>query len=68
MTSYSAPTASSFAEATARWGEAAAKNETAFNAAFGTDLASFDYVKSKADRGLPEIFAGYMRSMGKVRV
>ncbi|KAH7382516.1 O-methyltransferase-domain-containing protein [Phaeosphaeria sp. MPI-PUGE-AT-0046c] len=65
MTSYSAPMANGFAEATARWGETAAKNETAFNVAFRTDQAWFDYVKSNSDRGLPEIFAGYMRSMGK---
>jgi 6-hydroxytryprostatin B O-methyltransferase len=65
MTKYSAPMAGALAEATARWGETTAKNETAFNAAFATDLPWFDYVKSNADEGLPDIFAGYMRSMGR---
>ncbi|KAL5113731.1 hypothetical protein ACEQ8H_008404 [Pleosporales sp. CAS-2024a] len=65
MTKYSAPMAGAFAEATARWGETTSTNETAFNAAFATDLPWFDYVKSNADKGLPDLFAGYMRSMGR---
>ncbi|OCL05432.1 S-adenosyl-L-methionine-dependent methyltransferase [Glonium stellatum] len=63
MTSYSAPTAAAFAEATARWGETTAKNETAYNVAFGTSLPFFAHVKESP--GMAELFAAYMRSQGQ---
>jgi 6-hydroxytryprostatin B O-methyltransferase len=63
MTQYSAPMANNMALATARWGETTAKHETAFNVAFDTKLPYFDYVK--ATPGLADLFAGYMRSMGR---
>jgi 6-hydroxytryprostatin B O-methyltransferase len=66
MTKYAAPMAGYLAEATVRWGETTDIHETAFNAAFSTDLQWFDYVKSNADEGLPELFASYMRSMGRL--
>ncbi|KAF1952271.1 S-adenosyl-L-methionine-dependent methyltransferase [Byssothecium circinans] len=63
ITTYSAPMALGMAAASAKWGETTTKNHTAFNAAFNTELPFFDYVK--ATPGLPELFAGYMRSMGQ---
>jgi 6-hydroxytryprostatin B O-methyltransferase len=63
MTKYSSPMASRMTEATARWGDTTAKHQTAFNAAFETNLPWFEYVKVTPE--LPSIFAGYMRAMSR---
>lgn len=62
-TSYSAPTAHAFTDATQRWGDTNAKNETAFNVAFGTELPFFDHVAASTD--LSAVFANYMRSRNR---
>ena len=59
-TCYSAPIAHAFAEATQRWGDTSAKNETAFNVAFDTQQPYFDYLASSGDTS--GLFARYMRS------
>ncbi|ESZ99285.1 hypothetical protein SBOR_0326 [Sclerotinia borealis F-4128] len=61
MTEYSAPTASKFAEATARWGDTSEKNQTAYNIAFGTDLPFFGHLAQSQERTAN--FAAYMRSL-----
>lgn len=63
MCRYSSPMAAQMSEATAQWGDTAAKDRTAHNIAFATQLPWFDYVKTTP--GLPEVFAAYMRAMGR---
>ena len=62
MTSYSAPTAHHLAEATDRWGDTQASNQTAYNIAFNTELPFFAHVAESKER--TEMFAKYMRSLG----
>ena len=62
MADFSMPTASKSVEATTRWGTTTAKNQTAFNAAFKTELPFFDYLAQNRD--LNKLFAGYMKSAG----
>ncbi|KAL8826355.1 MAG: hypothetical protein Q9191_003854 [Dirinaria sp. TL-2023a] len=59
-TTYSAPIAHAFSEATQRWGDTSSTSETAFNVAFDTDSSFFDYLASSSDR--TGLFARYMRS------
>jgi 6-hydroxytryprostatin B O-methyltransferase len=63
MTRYSAPTAQHFADATARWGDTQASNQTAYNIAFNTELPFFQHVAELKER--TEMFGKYMRSLGQ---
>lgn len=63
ITEYGQPTAAAFADATQRWGRTEAKNETAYNVAFRTDLPFFDDIKQR--RGLANEFARYMQSQAR---
>ncbi|USP77426.1 hypothetical protein yc1106_04700 [Curvularia clavata] len=58
-TQYGMSIACRFAEATAKWPSSGAKNETAFNVAFDTDLALWEYMKTKPE--MEKVFSGYMR-------
>lgn len=62
MCARSAPTAMQMAAAHRRWGAASTRpNETAYNAAFGTELPFFDHV-ARDERRVAE-FAAYMRNV-----
>lgn len=58
---YSCPTALCQAEATAKWGDTLAKNETAYNVFAGTASPFFEHVSQS--REMSEAFAGYMRGL-----
>ena len=62
MADFSMPTALNTVEATTRWGDTLAGNQTAFNAAFGTNLPFFEFLGKNND--LNKLFAGYMKSAG----
>ena len=55
---YSAPIALALTDATNRWGETTAKNETAFNIAFNTETPWFDYIANSSE--MSALFAEYM--------
>ena len=60
----SAPMALNMAAAHRRWGpDSMRKNETAYNAAFDTDLPFFDHIGR--DEAKVQEFAGYMRNVAK---
>ncbi|KAJ0162813.1 6-hydroxytryprostatin B O-methyltransferase [Colletotrichum tanaceti] len=61
MMDYSMPVAYKFAEATRRWGDTDAKNQTAFNVAEDTADPFFDHVRKNPD--LTAVFSGYMRNV-----
>ncbi|KAL9622213.1 MAG: hypothetical protein Q9160_003396 [Pyrenula sp. 1 TL-2023] len=61
MTNSSAPTAAKFPEATQRWGNTQAKNETAYQLANNTDLPFFDHLKQS--EVLTDQFASYMKNV-----
>ncbi|KAL9096259.1 MAG: hypothetical protein Q9165_001782 [Trypethelium subeluteriae] len=61
MTNYSAPTAYQFPEATKRWGNTEAKNETAFNLAMNVKQPFFDHLRQQPE--MNTMFSGYMRNV-----
>ncbi|GKT47440.1 O-methyltransferase aurJ [Colletotrichum spaethianum] len=61
MMNYSMPVAYKFADATRRWGETDAKNQTAFNVAQNTTDPFFDHIRKNAE--LTSVFSGYMRNV-----
>ncbi|KAF2230549.1 hypothetical protein EV356DRAFT_536266 [Viridothelium virens] len=61
MTNYSAPTAYQFPEATKRWGNTEAKNETAFNLAMDVRQPFFDHLRQQKE--MNTMFSGYMRNV-----
>ena len=61
MLNYSIPTAYKLADATEKWGETDAKNETAFQLAMGTTDPFFDYLRK--DATLTKVFSDYMRNV-----
>jgi 6-hydroxytryprostatin B O-methyltransferase len=61
MTDVSAPTAAKMTEQTGKWGVTMAKNQTAYNIAFDTDLSFFDHMAQSPERS--KQFAGYMKSV-----
>ncbi|KAK3307257.1 O-methyltransferase-domain-containing protein [Chaetomium strumarium] len=64
MVNHTVPFMRGFVEATERWGGSERTDETAFNVAFGTDLAYFPYLKSRPD--LEREFDSYMQSQSQV--
>ncbi|KAK8130904.1 O-methyltransferase [Apiospora sp. TS-2023a] len=63
ITHYGAPSAACLAEATRKWGDSTAKNETAFNVSEDTTLAFFDFVARRP--GMADEFSRYMQSQGR---
>lgn len=61
MTEYSMPTAAAMADATAKWGTTAEKNETAFNIATNTEEPLFHFFSQTPERA--KCFAMYMKSV-----
>lgn len=61
MSDISAPTAAHLVEATLKWPGSVEKTETAYNAAFRTDLPYFQYLGQLPERNRQ--FSGYMRSV-----
>ncbi|TDZ40854.1 O-methyltransferase aurJ [Colletotrichum trifolii] len=61
MTNYSMPVAYRFADATRRWGDTDAKDQTAFNLALDTADPFFDHVRKNAE--LTSVFSAYMRNV-----
>jgi len=58
---YQALAAYQFTEATVKWPNSVAKNETAFNLTFNTDLTFFEYLEAHPD--MNKAFSGYMRAL-----
>ncbi|RDA89826.1 hypothetical protein CP533_6954 [Ophiocordyceps camponoti-saundersi (nom. inval.)] len=58
---YSQPSAAALAEATARWGDSEASNQTAYSIAFNTDVSFFESLSKR--KGLVDEFARYMRAL-----
>ncbi|PFH55089.1 hypothetical protein XA68_10775 [Ophiocordyceps unilateralis] len=61
MVQYGQPSAAALAEATARWGDSEAINETAQNVAFQTDLSYFETMQQR--EGAADEFARYMKAI-----
>ena len=61
MCELSAPTAAKYLEATKKWPDSVAKNETAYNLAFDTDLPFFDHLALDSEK--MKQFAGYMKNV-----
>ncbi|KAK1714164.1 O-methyltransferase [Colletotrichum lupini] len=61
MMNYSMPVAYKFPEATRRWGDTDAKNQTAFNVAENTTDPFFDHIRKNPD--LTSVFSSYMRNV-----
>ncbi|RMJ29050.1 o-methyltransferase [Aspergillus sp. HF37] len=61
MCEMSAPTAANLLEASLQWRGSAMKTETAYNAAFGTNLPFFQHLSQFPDR--TRQFSGYMKSV-----
>lgn len=61
MSRFYMPVSSKFVEATEKWGNTEAKNETAANLAMNTELSSFDYITRNRDLG--RRFAAYMKGV-----
>lgn len=59
IAAYHMPTACQFAEATARWPNSVAKNETAFSLALNTKLDLWGYMKANPE--MEKTFSDYMR-------
>jgi 2-polyprenyl-6-methoxyphenol hydroxylase-like FAD-dependent oxidoreductase len=62
LVDYSVPTALKAAEATEKWGETSAKDETAWSLARGKQLPFFDSLREEP--GMTRMFSGYMRNVG----
>ncbi|EUC41365.1 hypothetical protein COCMIDRAFT_106343 [Bipolaris oryzae ATCC 44560] len=58
---YQALAAYHFTEATAKWPNSVAKNETAFNLTLNTDLTFFEHLEAHPD--MNKAFSGYMRAL-----
>jgi hypothetical protein len=61
LTEYSVPTALKTVEATKKWGETQAKDQTAFSIAMEKQLPFFDYVREEP--GMAKMFSSYMRNV-----
>lgn len=61
LTEYSVPTALKTVEATKKWGETQAKDQTAFSIAMGKQLPFFDYLREEP--GMAKMFSSYMRNV-----
>ncbi|KAF5516137.1 O-methyltransferase aurJ [Colletotrichum siamense] len=61
MMNYSMPVAYRFADATRRWGDTDAKDQTAFNLALDTPDPFFDHIRKNAE--LTSVFSDYMRNV-----
>ena len=61
MSETSAPTAAKLVDASVRWPGSLAKNETAYNIAFGTDLPFFDHMGLDPEKASQ--FAMYMKNV-----
>lgn len=61
LTDYSVPSAYQFPEATQRWGNTEAKDETAFSIAMKKQMPFFDYVREEP--GMAKVFSSYMRNV-----
>ena len=61
LTEYSVPTAFKTVEATKKWGETQAKDQTAFSLAIGKQLPFFDYLREEP--GMAKMFSSYMRNV-----
>lgn len=61
MCEASVPAAAHLVEASKKWPNSRAKNETAYNVAFNTDLPFFDHLATLPDR--TRQFAGYMKNV-----
>jgi 6-hydroxytryprostatin B O-methyltransferase len=61
MCELSAPTAAKYVEATTKWPNSVAINETAYNIAFDTDLPFFDHLALDPEK--TKQFAGYMKNV-----
>lgn len=61
---HTAPMSLKMAEAHQRWGpDTTSPNETAFNAAYDTNLPFFEYIEAPGAKVDPEEFAAYMRNV-----
>ncbi|KAK2005550.1 O-methyltransferase [Colletotrichum eremochloae] len=65
MINYSMPVAYRFSDATCRWGNTDAKDQTAFNLALDTPDPFFDHVRKDAE--LTSVFSNYMRNITATR-
>ena len=63
ITNYGAPSAACFAQATRKWGDTTAKNETAFNISANTTLPFFEHIAQQP--GMAKEFSRYMQSQGR---
>ncbi|KAK3713684.1 hypothetical protein LTR37_008378 [Vermiconidia calcicola] len=61
MLNYSVPVAYRHADATHRWGETDARDQTAFQVAMNTSEPFFDYVRKSPE--MTDLFSGYMRNV-----
>ncbi len=61
MTQFSMPAAAKLVEATEKWGTTSAKNQTAVNVAFDTDLPLFDFIQQSPE--MTKQFAAYMKNV-----
>ena len=61
LTDYSVPTALKTVEATEKWGETQAKDQTAFSLAMNKQMPFFDYLREEP--GMAKMFSSYMRNV-----
>lgn len=61
VVNYSVPVAYKFADATRKWGNTHAKDQTAFNLALDTSDPFFDHVRQNSD--MTSVFSRYMRNI-----
>ena len=61
LTEYSVPTALKTVEATEKWGETQAKDQTAFSLAMKKQMSFFDYLREEP--GMAKMFSSYMRNV-----
>jgi hypothetical protein len=61
LTEYSVPTALKTVEATKKWGETQAKDQTAFSLAMEKQLPFFDYLREEP--GMAKMFSSYMHNV-----
>ncbi|KMU79287.1 aflatoxin biosynthesis protein [Coccidioides immitis RMSCC 3703] len=61
MTEFYMPVASKFSEATEKWGDTVAGNQTAVNLAMNTQLTAFDFITQSREWG--RLFSAYMKGV-----
>ena len=64
ITEMTVPTAAKLVEASERWPQSVAKNQTAYNIAMGTDLPFFDHLATSPEK--MKQFTDYMKSVADV--